>query len=148
MIYTRKNLPKSFTPYNSLTICSNTLIEGGYIITVGEVLPLIIGKGNKPQIWIQALKNAKTKEFILIVENSVSQHPAVKVLEVDDSIVVSIQGIDILSIKQKNDDFAVVDSMDLRPIGLNLYGNSSSLSVGDSKFSGNTMQGGGVLIAT
>tara|TARA_R110001583_G_scaffold191690_1_gene357329 strand:- start:850 stop:1302 length:453 start_codon:yes stop_codon:yes gene_type:complete len=144
--FTRSNLPKSYQPYENLTICSNKLIGGGHVVAVGDVLPLIIGKGEKPQIWLQALSKPNTKEFISIVENSVSKHPAVEVLEVSGVVIVSIQGTKILSVKSVSEDSAVVESMDLRPIGFNLHGNSSSMSVGGSTFSGNSMGGGGVLI--
>ncbi len=146
MNFTRSNLPKSYQPYENLTICSNKLIGGGHVVAVGDVLPLIIGKGEKPQIWLQALSKPNTKEFISIVENSVSKHPAVEVLEVSGVVIVSIQGTKILSVKSVSEDSAVVESMDLRPIGFNLHGNSSSMSVGGSTFSGNSMGGGGVLI--
>ncbi len=147
MIFTRTNLPKSYRSYTNLTVCSNTLIGGGHIVAVGDVLPLIIGKGDKPQIWLQALNNPETKEFISIVENSVSKNPAVKILEVNGSVNVTVQGTKVLSVKQVSEDSAVVDFMDLRPLGLNLSGNASSMSVGGSSFSGNSMQGGSVLIS-
>ncbi|NOU26053.1 MAG: hypothetical protein HOO90_11030 [Methylotenera sp.] len=146
MTFTKTNLPTSFIPYASLTVCSNVLIGGSHIVSVGDVLPLLIGKGDKPQIWIQALNNSKTMEFISIVENSVSKHPAVEILETSGSIVVSIQGVKILSVRKVDEDSAAVDSMDLRPIGLNLHGNSASMHIGTSTFSGNTMSGGGVLL--
>jgi len=146
MTFTRDNLPKSYRSYSKLTVCSNTLIGGGHIVAVGDVLPLIIGRGDIPQIWIQALNNPKTKEFISIVESSVSKNPAVKILEINGAVNVTIQGTKVLSVKQVADDSAVVDFMDLRPLGLNLHGNASSMSVGGSSFSGNSMQGGSVLI--
>jgi hypothetical protein len=67
-------------------------------------------------------------------------------LEVSGSVIVSIQGVRVLSVKQTSEDSAVVDSMDLRPIGLNLHGNALSMNVGNSSFSGNSMHGGSVLI--
>jgi hypothetical protein len=146
MIFSRTNLPKSYQPYGNLTVCSNHLIGGGQIVAVGDVLPLIIGKGEKPQIWLQAMNNPETKEFISIVENSVSKHPAVEVLEVSGSVIISIQGIKVLSVKQVSEDSAVVESMDLRPIGVNLHGNSNSMDVGNSVLSGNSMHGDSVLI--
>jgi len=42
---TRNNLPISFIAYEKLTICSNSLINGGFLLSVGDTLPLIIGKG-------------------------------------------------------------------------------------------------------
>ena len=52
----------------------------------------------------------------------------------------------VLSVKMIDQDFAVVEKLDFRPIGLNMYGNSSSLTVGGGTYSGNSMSGGGTLI--
>lgn len=146
MTFTKDSLPKSYQPYEKLTICSNTLLGGGHVVAVGEVLPLIIGAGEKPQIWLQAINNTEKQEFISVVENSVSKHPAVDVIEVSGVVTVKIQGKTVLSVMSPSEDSAVVDSVDLRPIGLSMFGDASSLNVGGSSFSGNTMSGGGVLI--
>lgn len=146
MTFTRTTLPASFRPYETLVVCSNSLIGGGHIASIGDVLPLIIGTGEKPQIWLQALADPEKKEFVSIVESSVSTHPAVDVREVFGAIVVSVQGTTVVRVRQVASDRAEVDSIDLRPIGLNLYGNSSSMIVGGTTISRSSMRGGGVLV--
>ena len=143
---TREKLPPSYVPYDTLVVCSNTMLGGGYVVAVGDVLPLVIGKGEKPQIWLQAISNPKTNEFVSIIEASVSKHPAVEVIEEDGSIVVRIQGNKVLVIRQESENKVVVSQIDLRSVGLNLVGNEGSLTAGGSTFSGNSMAGGGVLI--
>lgn len=143
---TRNNLPPSYKPYDTLVICSNSMLGGGHIVAVGEILPLVIGTGEKPQIWLQAIKSPKSKEFIPIIEASVSKHPAVEVLEENGYIVVTIQESKVLVVREESPNKAVVNQLDLRPVGLNLFGNETSLTVGNSTFSGNSMGGGGVLI--
>jgi hypothetical protein len=143
---TRNNLPENYQPYESLTICSNTLLGGGHVVAVGEVLPIVIGKGTKPQIWLQAMSAPNSKEFVSIIESSVSKHPAVEVIEEEGAIVVTIQGSKVLVVKADSEKSATVSQLDLRPIGLNLFGNKSSLTAGGSHLSGNTMAGGAVLI--
>lgn len=146
MNFTRDNLPKSFQPYQKLIVCSNSLIGGGHIVEVANTLPLIIGKGDKPQIWIQAINNPKTREFVSIVESSISKFPGVQVKEELGELVVSIQGKQVLRVRQISESEASVDAMDLRPIGLNLFGNAQGMNVGGGSFSGNSMSGGGVLL--
>ena len=143
---TLDNLPKKFQPYQNLKICSNTLIGGGYLASIGEILPLVIGKGKSPLIWLQALNEIENKKFILIVEESVSKYPNVILTESLGVLSISVQGKQILSIKTINEDSAEVEFLDLRPIGLNLYGNKDTLNIGNSEFSGNSMSGGGILI--
>jgi hypothetical protein len=143
---TLNNLPASFIPYKKLTICSNSLLNGGFLLSMGEILPLVIGKGEKPQIWLQALVNPEKKEFISIVEASISKHPAVSIIENLGMLTINIQNIKILSINNYSEDSAEIDLIDLRPIGFNIYGDNTKLIIGNSTFSGNTMSGGGVLI--
>jgi len=145
-VITKNNLPKNYEPYESLLICSNTLQGGGHIVAVGETLPLVIGKGTKPQIWLQAMNNPEQKEFVSIIESSVSKHAAVEIIEENGAIVVTIQGSKVLVVRSPSENSAIVSQLDLRPIGLNLFGNESSLTVGGSTFSHNTMAGGGALI--
>ncbi|MDP2886056.1 MAG: hypothetical protein Q8P51_13670 [Ignavibacteria bacterium] len=143
---TKNSLPKSYVPYGSLIVCSNSLLGGGHIVSIGDVLPIIIGKGEKPMIWLQALTKPESKEFVTIVEGSISQHPAVKIYEENDVLKVSVSGTTVLSVKATAESSADVNELDLRPLGLNLHGDSSTLMVGTSIFSGNSMSGGGILI--
>ena len=145
---TRNSLPKNYSPFNKLIICSNTLLGGGTLVAVGDVLPLLIGKGEKPKIWLQALSDSKKNEFVTIVEESISKRPAVKVYENEEagSLNVMISEDIVLSVKIIDQDTAVVERLDFRPIGLNMYGNSSSLTAGAGTFAGNSMSGGGTLI--
>lgn len=143
---TLNNLPKQFKPYSSLKICSNTLYNGGHLASIGDNLPLIIGKGEIPLIWLQALNDIDNKIFIPIIEKSISKNPNVVISKSSQALSISILGQQILSLKVINQDSAEVDFLDLRPIGLNLYGDKQTLNIGTNKFSGNSMSGGGVLI--
>lgn len=146
MTYTKNNLPSSYQPYKKLTICSNSLIGGGHIVELAGALPLIIGYGEKPQVWIQAISDPEKMQFVSIVENSVSKFPAVEVKEINGFLIITIQGKQILKVRNLSNDEAVVENMDLRPIGLNLYGDTHSMSLPNGTFSGNSMSGGGVLL--
>ena len=143
---TRNNLPTSFIPYKELIICSNSLIDGGFLLSMGDIIPLIIGKGEKPQIWLQALVNPEKKEFISIVEASISKNTAVSIIETLGMLTINIQNVTILSVSQYDTNSAEIDLIDLRPIGFNIHGNKEQLIVGNSTFSGNSMSGGAVLI--
>ena len=109
---TRNSLPKSYTPYASLVVCSNSLLGGGHIVSIGDVLPIIIGRSEKPMIWLQALTKPESKEFITIVEGSISKHPAVKVYEENDVLKVSVSGTTVLSVRATAENSAEVDELD------------------------------------
>lgn len=143
---TRYNLPKSYSPYEKLVVCSNTLSGGGHILAIGEVLPVLVGKGEKPQVWLQALSNPDKSEFITIVEASISKYQAVKVFEDNGALNIHVGGTRVLSVRVTGEDIAEIFMIDLRPLGINLYGNNSELKVGNSTFSGNSFAGGGTMI--
>ncbi|OAN13329.1 hypothetical protein A3K86_16895 [Photobacterium jeanii] len=140
------NLPSGYQPLKKLTICSNTLTGGGNLVSIGNELPVVIGRGSTPQIWLKAIGDSTTNELVPIVEKNKSMHPAIKVTVNNNSVLVLISGEVILSVKATSQDVMIVDKLDLRPIGLNLYGDTSSLSVGGNTFSRNSMHGGGTLI--
>lgn len=143
---TRESLPKSYSPYETLVVCSNTLSGGGHILAIGKVLPVLVGKGEKPQVWLQALSNPDKNEFITIVEASISKHQAVKVFEGNGAINIHAGGTNVLSVRVSSEDSAEIFLLDLRPLGINLHGNNSELKVGNSTFSGNSFAGGGTMI--
>lgn len=143
---TLNSKPSDYTPFETLTVCSNTVKGGGNLVAVGDTLPLLVGKGDIPQIWLLALADAKTNNFIAIVEKSVSKHPAVKVYEESGVLNIMISGEIVLSVRKDSESSASVTSLDFRPLGLNMHGNEKSLNVGGGSFSGNSMSGGGTLI--
>ncbi|MNH02481.1 hypothetical protein D3C85_1182450 [compost metagenome] len=146
MEYTKSHLPKGYKQYSNLTICSNSIKGGGHILSIGNVLPIIIGKGPKPQVWLQVIASPNKNEFISIVENSVSKNSAVKVFEENGVLTISAHDNKVMSVRASEDgDSAIVEFLDMRPIGFNVYGDKNSLNMGNSKFSGNSMSGGGVL---
>lgn len=139
-------LPKGYEPYSILSLCSNKLLNGTKIIAVKDILPLLIGKGAKPQIWLQALQSPQSKKYILLVDASISRHPLVRVEEVGRQIIVKINGGTVLRVEQTADDQAIVSELDLRSIGFNVYGGMSELSVGGMTFIGSTFNAGGAMV--
>lgn len=139
-------LPDGYKPLKKLTICSNTLTGGGNLVSIGGDFPVIIGKGSIPQIWIRAVADSSTNELVPVVDKNKSLHPAIKVVTQANKITVLISGETVLSAKATSQDVVIVDKLDLRPLGLNLFGDTSSLKVGGNTFSRNSMHGGGTLL--
>jgi hypothetical protein len=145
---TLKNPPKSLKKLNELVLCSNLIIGGGYPFAVGNILPLIIGGGEKPQIWLQAINDSSGKNFIPIVENSISRDQRISVYEdpVSGEMKIFFYSTPILIVKLINKSKAEISLLDLRPFGLNVWGNTSALYIGGSRFSHNRVHGVGVFI--
>ncbi|WP_270794025.1 hypothetical protein [Aeromonas sp. QDB11] len=145
---TRTTLPKTYKPYQKLTVCSNILLGGGHLVVIGEVLPLLVGSSNEgPKVWLQAPTDKSGKQYIPLVTASVASNSAVGIVSNKDGLSISIGGVHVVNIKQVNDSTAVIDQLDLRPIGFNIYGKKSSLTAGGINLSSNTFSGGGSLLA-
>ena len=144
---TLKTVPEGYSPYQTLTVCSNVIMGGGHFVTVGDALPLLIGSGKMPMVWLQAPSDQTAKIFVPIVAASVALHPGVIVVREENALTVSVGGTQVLHVVQKKEDSAEVDQLDFRPIGLNIFGDASSMTVGGSTFSRNTFSGGGTFLA-
>jgi hypothetical protein len=145
-VITKDNLPLTYKPYQKLTLCSNRLIGGGHIIQAGNSLPLLIGRGPTPQVWLQAPTDSSGKAFALLVSASVATHPAVSVTMEGGALAVFAGGQLILRVRQISDQEAEVDELDLRPIGFTIFGDKRSLNAGGMHMSGNTVAGGSTFL--
>lgn len=145
---TLMNVPKNLRKLDELVLCSNLVKGGGFPFAVKDVLPLVIGGGERPQIWLQALTDPVNNTFLTLVDNSISRNPSIKVFEDPNTGVMQIylQQLPILQVKLEGEKRAVISLLDLRPLGLNIWGNSIELNISGSKFSRNTVEGVGVFI--
>lgn len=141
---TIENLPTGYAPYQDLTFCSNNILGGGHIFAMGKVLLLLIGIGHSPRVWLQAVAAPGGKEFVTIVADSKSTHPAVTVSAFESKVVISVRGKTVLIVESKSDRQAEVSEADFRPLGLNIFGNSDGLNLGGTQLSHNTFSGVGV----
>ncbi|MBN0252312.1 hypothetical protein JTL41_33525, partial [Pseudomonas aeruginosa] len=107
---------------------------------------LLVGKGNKPQIWIQAIADANMKSFVPIVESSIPLFPFVRVTTESGVVLVFVNDQVIMSIRSEVDDEINIFQMDLRPIGLNIVGDEKSLRSGGMEFSNSTFSGMGTFM--
>jgi hypothetical protein len=144
---TKDNMPKSYKPFDVLTLCSNRIIGARYLVSMGEVIPIILGQGDKPMVWLQAAADPKGETFTTVVEASISMHPAIKVLQVEDALEVSINNTTVLKIKSNEKGSASVEKLDMRPLGINMFGDNTKLEVGGMTLAGNSFQGVETVIA-
>jgi hypothetical protein len=144
---TRESTPDSYLPYKSLIICSNRIIGCGHIVSIGSVLPILLGQGPKPLVWLQAATDPQAKTFVTVVEASISKHPAIRVIEDGQEIKITTGNTTVLRVKASENESAVVYEIDLRPLGINIHGDSSKLVAGGTTFSSSTFSGVGTVIA-
>jgi len=138
------NIPEGFKPYPELTFCSNRILGGGHIFAMGKILPLLIGAGSTPRVWLQAVASPEDKQFVLIVSDSIAVHPAVKIAMNKGTLTIKLHDRIILEIESSNEQSAIVHIVDFRPLGLNIYGDPNALNLGGMHLSRNSFSGVGV----
>ncbi|EHO14689.1 hypothetical protein [Myroides odoratimimus] len=129
--------PTNFEKLKLLNICSNKIYGGGNLIKIDDYIPLIIGNGFVPKIWLYL----KTETGVInIVEENHSNNNNVKILIKENikEVKIEIKGLTILIAKLYEDDKCLITFLDLKPIGINIFGNDNELSVADSIYSNNT----------
>jgi hypothetical protein len=140
---TQENLPNNYKPYDKLIVCSNRLNGAGYLVRIGKALPVLLGQGDKPMVWLQAPVDPAATSFTTIVEASLSKTPSVRIFEDEGALIVSVGGTVILKVRNDGTS-AIVDELDLRPIGIRLWGDSKKLTaagvtISDSSFGSGTL---------
>jgi hypothetical protein len=144
---TQTILPITYKPYQRLTVCSNQLIGGGHLVVIDDVLPLLVGCGEAPMVWLQAPVDQTGKAYVQLVAASVALHPAVSVVSDKEGLTVYVGGTSVIHVIQTDFESAKIDLLDLRPVGLNISGNADSLIAGGANLSHNTFSGGGAMLA-
>jgi len=139
-----KGTPHNYVPYKNIKICSNELIDCGIFIDHNGFYPLLIGKGVIPQIWINNRLSINNPTFKPIVEQSVSNDTRIKIDINTTERTLTIRllnynGIydDIILNIAYNESSAIVNLLDMRPLGYNIYGNSTGLKVGELNIQNN-----------
>ncbi len=144
-----QNISDIYKPYETIVFCNNTFNNITYLIDDNGVFPLLIGKGEFPRIWLYTRNNNNP---IALVRDNISISAQVKVNIYQEERRMTIELFDmkdkylnILEIVLK-EGIPNLKRLDMRPIGYNIYGDSESLNIGNSKFANNVFQGMRTLI--
>ena len=137
-----------FKPYDRLNVCSN-IIGAKYLIDFRGFYPIIIGQADKPEIWLYTKIN---DVIIPIVEKNIPKTPQVKFFM--DSVSINYKlfdignnkWIDIINLIYKGVKIPTINKLDLRPLGIEMYGDSECLNMGPNKISNNTAIGAHAFI--
>jgi hypothetical protein len=133
---------EDYENFNEIIFCSNYLKKYGSIIKQNDngFEPLIIKKGEDENIlvFLQGYDSSKL-EPIDIVNGNKSIIDSVIFESSKTGCFVSHNGIIILEIVQNEDDIMEVINLDLRPVGFNIFGDSTALNMGGNTMSRSSM---------
>lgn len=134
------NLPKEYEPYEELEFLSNKAKNYRLLIKAEGFSPILIGKGDQPLVWIAQRHPKDPKKWGYLVYANKSFHPQVNVKIADKKIEVVLEKTIIVSIKEVSPSKAKISKLDLRPIGLNIYGDETRMLIGNTPLIGNIFE--------
>ncbi|MBO2891173.1 hypothetical protein [Pseudomonas asiatica] len=140
------NLPLGYKPYQKIRICSNTIIGGGVLFSIGGQFPMLIGEGELPKIWLSALENPISKSLVNVVEESRSVHEWVEVEQVGVGYIVKVFGKVVMAVSVGLDGVMEISSLDLRILGFNIFGDAKILTMSGMSFQNTSFEGASVIV--
>jgi hypothetical protein len=133
------SLPKEFTPYKQLEIATNKIIDGVALVSVNGFIPVLIGKGETPEIWVTIPADQQGKEWRPIVSNNTSLLEVITVITKGKVIGVAMGDDIVLEVKEITSESAEITKCNLRPFGINVFLEDDCLKVMTNRYSGNTV---------
>lgn len=142
-MYTRDRMPEGYVPYDTLVVCSNTITGGGVLFQVLGQIPLWIGMGEKPRVWINSVSSLG-QALPLVVDSDPAVSNASS-FEENGAFGFAINGDLLIRIDEFSARTCRVGELNLFPIGLAIRGDSSGMVIGGTSFSRNKFDGVGVM---
>lgn len=142
-------LPEEYFPFEELDICGNQFIRGQVPIRIKGKIPFLIGKGNVPLIWLNApvTKDGHNWQEVVVKNESFNKKMDVKISKNTVSISTKDKTLTVIKVNKIFDDLAEITVLDLRPLGLSIYGDTAGLHIGTHSFANNIFEGVHTMIA-
>jgi hypothetical protein len=121
--------PTQYEPFARVRIGSNILENVKALVSVAGHLPLLVGDGPTPRVWLSIPADAKGSRWYPLVKDNFSSHADITVEASPKKIVVRTPQTIVLSAISGKEGALWFQRLDLRPFGLNIYADEASLHV-------------------
>ena len=132
------DLPSQYVPFEKIDIGTNHLVNVKVLFTVNEHIPLLIGSGDIPRIWLSIPADATGENWQLLIRDNRSFHPEVTVQIENNIVSVNTPDGEVLKVRKESENWINILSINLRPFGINIHGDERLLSVMDNELTGNS----------
>lgn len=139
------SLPTGYKQPDRLIIASNKLNNVKAILEVNGFLPVLIGDGDRPRVWLYIPANKEGTEWYPLIKDNFSTNPKVLVMESENSVTVATPHGNVLECTKEKDGLINVRKLDLRPFGLDFVAEGESIKFMGSTFANNTFTNVGVM---
>lgn len=140
------SLPTSYKAPKKLTIGTNTLENVNLILSFKGYVPILIGDGDKPRIWINIPINREGTEWYPLVKDNFSTNDKVIVIEHENSVKITTPDGVVVDCLKTSDGSIDVKTLNLKPFGLDVVSDAKQLRMMNQVLSGNGFKNVGTMI--
>ncbi len=143
------SLPPAYVAPSELHMASNVLINVKAIIDFKGNIPLLIGDGKRPHIWLYIPANKEGTEWYPLIKNNFSTNPRVLVITGKNSVTIATPDGNVIECEKQSNGVINVIKLDLRPFGLDLVaegGEDGLLTIMGQTFTSSTFSNLGAMV--
>ncbi|MCE9788562.1 hypothetical protein [Shewanella chilikensis] len=139
-------LPSGYKAPQKIVLGTNTLENVNLLLSFNGFVPILIGDGKKPRVWINIPTNREGSEWYPLVKDNFSTNDKVVVLESKKSIKITTPDGIILECYKLDDGIIDVKLLNLKPFGLNVVADDKRLMVMNQTFTSSIFKNVGTMI--
>lgn len=140
------NLPQQYQPFERVRLGSNTLENVIAVFSINGFIPLLVGDGESPKVWLSIPANREGTDWYPLIKENFSSNPEVTVEVAKKRVTVRTPQGTVINVVKNNENSLVFFKLDLRPFGLNVYADEGALHVMGNKLAKNEFKNIQVVI--
>jgi len=139
-------LPTGYVAFDELEFCSNVFRNVRIPVGINGDPLVLVGRGPFPLVWLAAPSHPSSSTWTYVVKESLTANPGIRIewSKSLQTLTIGVEGVAIFSVKMASFQRAAVTLLDMRPLGLNVVGNQSGLTIDGNHFSQNEIVGAGI----
>jgi hypothetical protein len=130
-------------PFDKVWVCNNDFDKGHILFLIDSNPVFLIGKGSKPNemfFWLKVPNNeGEKKDWKDVVVKNIPKDSKYSLAAFEFGNEVAFNDIPLIQYRLDNERL-VINMINLKPIGLNIYGSLSSLNISGNSFTKNSFE--------
>lgn len=139
---------EGYEPFDEMEVCSNLLLKMRSLFTFDGIDPVLIGKGEKPLIWLAVRKNNTLTWRYIVQGNRVLNDRISLDITCENKTRILVENTILIEAEKVTENRVRITNIDLRPLGLNVYCQDNQLNVGAMHFRDSEFENSVLMIET
>lgn len=136
-------LPPGYVAFDELNFCSNVFRNVAIPLAINAYPLVLVGRGTLPLVWLAAPAQPNSSTWAYVVKKSLAASPGINIewSKPNRALSIAVDSTSIMIVEMASFQHASVTLLDLRPLGLDVVGTKTGLTIGTNQFKGNAMVG-------